>query len=289
MNEKDFKYDSIEAVCSDLKIVFITDEKMAATGSTGVHMHSFWEVFCLLDGELTVSSEKESFALSAGDFLIVPPNVYHSSSSAEGVVKRSAFFTFERVKRKEEDEPLFSKVFAAISKDFHYIGKDGYAEYLFSRILSGCASDGIGQVYRVRASVAELIFHFADAIKTKNAHSDEDGEMQSSYWMYKYAIDRLLDIYYMTDISLSELSAKLFLSPKNVARIISTAYGKSFNDLKLELKMRNAKKMLRETELPVSTVAERTGYTTRRGFLAAFSKYEGMTPAEYRKLSREKQ
>ena len=289
MTEKDFTYDSIEVVCSDLKIVFITDEQMAATGITDVHMHSFWEVFCLLEGELIVHGEMESFALSAGDFLIVPPNVYHSSSSGEGVVKRSAFFTFEKVKRKEEDEPLFSKVCAAISGQFHYLSKDGYAEYLFSRILSGCASEGIGQKYRVRAAVAELIFHFSDVIKAGRTQGGEIDVMQSSYWVYKYAIDRLLDIYYMTDISLSDLSNKLFTSPKNVARIISTAYGKSFNDLKLELKMRNAKKFLRETDLSVSAIAARTGYTTSRGFLAAFSKYEGMTPAEYRKRIREKQ
>ena len=287
MNGLDFSFDSMEAVCSDLKIVFITDEKIAATGSTGVHMHSFWEVFCLFEGKLTVTSEKERFELEKGDFLIVPPNVYHSSHSNENVVKRSVFFTFEKVKNKEEDEPLFGKIQSAFIGRFHFLKNDGYTRTLLSRILEGYCGDAIGQKYRIRASIAELIFHFYDTIKNESLTLVDEGEPQSSYWVYKYAIDRLLDIYYMTDISLQELAKKIYTSPKSIARIISSAYGKSFNELKLELKMRNAKKMLRETELPIAAIAEKTGYTTCRGFLSAFSKYEGTTPSEYRRSARE--
>ncbi len=288
MDGIDFQYDSMEAVCSDLKIVFITDEKMAATGTTSVHMHSFWEVFCLFEGKLTVTGEKESFELSEGDFLIVPPNVYHSSHSSETVVKRSVFFTFEKVKRKEDDEPLFAKIHAAFAGRFHFLKNDGYTRTLLSRILEGYRGDAVGQKYRIRASIAELIFHFYDTMKNESLSFVDEETLQSSYWVYKYAIDRLLDIYYMTDISLQDLAGKIYASPKSIARIISSAYGKSFNELKLELKMRNAKKMLRETDLTVSAIAERSGYTTQRGFLAAFAKYQGMTPREYRKRKREK-
>ena len=98
--EKDFKYDSITAECSDLRVIFITDEKKSATEKTAVHMHSLWEIFLLLEGDLTVQSEKETFSLQEGNILIVPPNLYHSSYSENGAVKRSGFFTFEKIKSK---------------------------------------------------------------------------------------------------------------------------------------------------------------------------------------------
>lgn len=289
MRGKDFKYDSIETVYSDLKIVFITDEKTAVTGKTNVHMHSFWEVFCLLEGKLTVTSENEHFELEEGDLLIIPPNLYHSSFSEEGVVKRSVFFTFDKVKEKAYEEPLFAKINAAFSGGFRFVKNDTYAVGLLSKILEGYAEDAVGRLYRIRASVAEFVFHLYDAIEASNVMVPEEGMTQNSYWVYKYAIDRLLDIYYMTDISLDALAQKLFVSSKTVARIISSAYGKSFNELKLELKMRNAKKLLRETDLTVAVIAERSGYTTQRGFLAAFAKYQGMTPGEYRKSKREEE
>ena len=287
MKEKDFKYDSIVAECSDLRVILITDEKTNATGNTDVHMHSFWEVFFIPEGSLTVKSEKETFTLSEGDLLVVPPNLYHSSYSDEGAVKKSVLFALEKIKRKEDDEPLFSRVAAAFSGRFQFFKNDTYAGALLSRILEGYRDGAIAEKHRIRADVLELVFHFYDVIKNEKLLHADEGAVQSSYWVYKYAIDRLLDIYYMTDISLGELAQKIFTSPKNVARIISTAYGKSFNELKLELKMRNAKKMLRESDMPVAKIAEQTGYTTCRGFLSAFAKSEGTTPGEYRKKVRE--
>lgn len=283
MSEKEFEVNSLEIACSDLKIVFITDEKMAATGTTGVHMHSFWEIFSITEGKLTVTAEKDSFELCEGDLLIVPPGFYHSSHSDENAVKRSVFFTFEKTKNKDDEEPLFTKVSAIFGTSFHLLKNDAYLSSLLFRISDGFSYDTIAKDFRIRMAIGELIFYIYDLIKNKALPSASGEALENSYWVYKYAIDRLLDIYYMTDISLTELSAKIYASPKNVSRIISLAYGKNFNELKLELKMRNAKKMLRETKLTVSEIAERTGYTTNRGFLAAFSKYEGMTPREYRK------
>ena len=283
MKEKDFKYNSMVAECSDLRVILITDEKTSVTGNTDVHMHSFWEAFFIPEGKLTVKSEKETFELGEGDILVVPPNLYHSSSSDDGTVKKSVLFALEKIKRKEEDEPLFSRINAAFSGRVQFFKNDTYAGALLSRISEGYRDDVIGEKYRIQADILELVFHFYDVIKNEKLLHADEGAVQSSYWVYKYAIDRLLDIYYMTDISLGELAQKIFTSPKNVARIISTAYGKSFNDLKLELKMRNAKKMLRESDMSVSRIAEQIGYTTCRGFLSAFAKYEGTTPGEYRK------
>ncbi len=286
MKEKEFKYSSIVAECSDLRVILITDEKTTATGNTDVHMHSFWEVFLIPEGNLTVKSERENFTLSEGDLLVVPPNLYHSSCSDEGAVKKSVLFTLEKIKRKEDDEPIFSRVATAFSGRFQFFKNDTYAGALLLRILEGYREGVIAEKYRIQADVLELVFHFYDVIKNEKLLHADEGAVQSSYWVYKYAIDRLLDIYYMTDISLGELAKKIFTSPKNVARIISTAYGKSFNELKLELKMRNAKKMLRESDMPISQIAEQIGYTTCRGFLSAFAKYEGTTPSEYRKNAR---
>ena len=82
-------------------------------------------------------------------------------------------------------------------------------------------------------------------------------------------------------------SEKLFVSPKTITRIIASAYGKSFNELKIELRMRNAQKMLKDTELSVSEIGEKVGYTTQRGFFSAFQKYSCCTPGEYRKKNKE--
>jgi len=284
---REFTYDSIEVLCADLKIIFIKDDKTMVTGNTGVHMHSFWELFYLDNGMLTVTSETECWKLTENQGLIIPPNTYHSSESAENVSKKSVFFTFEKVK-SEEKEALFAPIYTAFAAGICLVtDQAGEIGACLSAILAGYPGAEVGKIWRMRAKVTELVFKLYDYVKNEAVSICAENVERSNWWGYKYAIERLLDIYYMIDNTLEQLGEKLFLSPQAVARIIASTYGKSFNELKVELKMRNAQKMLRETSFSVGEIGQKIGYTSQRGFLAAFSKYEGCTPSEYRKANRE--
>ena len=48
------------------------------------------------------------------------------------------------------------------------------------------------------------------------------------------------------------------------------------------IRMERAKKLLVSTDLPVSEVAQRSGYADYRVFTKAFKKAEGVTPSQYR-------
>jgi two-component system response regulator YesN len=135
----------------------------------------------------------------------------------------------------------------------------------------------------VKSKVTDLIIHLYDTISPYVHINTPIALEKNCYWVYKYEIDRLVDAYYTNDVSLDLLSEKLFISTQSIKRIIMSVYGKTFNELKLELKMRNAKRLLQETNMNISEIAKETGYSTTRGFLAAFSKYEGITPTQYRK------
>lgn len=282
----EFNYDCIEVVCADLKIIFITDEKMTVTGKTGIHMHSFWELFYIRNGGLKVNTEERTYELGKDSMLLIPPNEYHSTESTTDSVKKSVLFTFEKVKTQEK-ESIFDKVNAAFcSCGFHNIDECGYIGLLLELILENHSLDKTGKRWRIKAGVTELMFAIYDNITEGNVGDFSTSWQPNTYWLYKYAIDRLLDIYYMSDITLEMLSERLFVSPKTVTRIISSAYGKTFNELKTELRMRNAKKLLRETEMTLSEISDSVGYTTLRGFLSAFRKYENCTPGDYREKNR---
>ena len=290
MQDQDFSYSSIEVICSDLKIIFITDEKTTDTTRSDIHMHSFWELFHLKEGSLALSNEQFGCTLEKNQMLIIPPNTYHSTTFSEDAIKKSVFFTFERVKSSSSEENLFDKMYTAFSGcGFCKLDDCEYLSLLLDTVLENNATDKFAKPWRLRANVTELIFSLYDKLNTVSGEQSKNSHMPNTYWVYKYAIDRLLDIYYINDINLEFLSKKLFVSPQNITRIISSAYGKSFNELKLELKIRNAKKLLRETTLSVSEIGERIGYTTSRGFLSAFVKYEGCTPSEYIKAHRNNQ
>lgn len=279
---KEFGCNYIEVLCSDMKIIFITDESASETGDSIVHTHSFWELFYLQEGHLCIKSENQEYNLYPNQALLIPPGVYHNTSYDSATRKISVLFTFEKLNAPSE-EPLFTKIFSAFCNcGLFKLDDCEYSGLLLNMILDAPCTDEVVKNWLIKSRVTELLLNLYESIKNENAIHLDTFLRPNSYFVYKYAIDKLLDMYYMTDISLEELSRKIYVSPQTVSRIIYSTYGKSFNELKLELKIRNAKKMLLETSLNVNDIGQKNGYTTSRGFLAAFLKYEGCTPSEYR-------
>ena len=103
------------------------------------------------------------------------------------------------------------------------------------------------------------------------------------YWNHRYAVDTLLCRNYEIDVSQEALGRMIGVSSPSLTRILACGYGMSFGTLKTELKMLNAKRLLRETNRSIGEIGATVGYTTARGFLFAFRKSEGCTPSEYRK------
>ena len=278
----EFNCNYIEVSCSDMKIIFITDKAAIETGDTVVHMHSFWELFYLQKGHLCINSENQKLNLYPNQALIIPPGVYHNSSSDSTTIKKSVLFTLEKIKSPSA-ESLFAKIYSAFCNcDFFKLDNCEYIGQLLNMILNNPCSDEVVKNWLIKSHVTELLLTLYENIKTENLINFDNFCSPNNYCVYKYAIDKLLDMYYMTDISLEELSRKIYTSPQTVSRIIFSSYGKSFSELKLELKIRNAKKMLCETTLNINDIGQMNGYTTSRGFFAAFMKYEGCTPSEYR-------
>ena len=280
--ERDFDYDYSEIESDGTRIVFISDEKTDVVRPTDIHMHSFWELFYVQSGKMSISTESGKYHLTDNEALIIPPKSYHNSTPEENTVKRSIFFTFENTS-EEGSSGLFSALYGAFSKcGFYKIGNDNEIGRLLYPILENIKDNKQGKNLRIKSGVIDLIFYLYDILDEKFKEKCEVPNKKRAYWVYKYEIDRLIDAYYTNAVTLELLSEKLFISTQSIKRIIASVYGKGFNELKLELKMRNAKRLLRETDMNVSEIASVTGYSTTRGFLSAFLKYEGITPTQYR-------
>ncbi|NHN30000.1 AraC family transcriptional regulator [Paenibacillus agricola] len=90
---------------------------------------------------------------------------------------------------------------------------------------------------------------------------------------------------YMTMLSLDS-SAELFgTSPYTLSRAFKHIAGINFIDYLTDIRIDNAKRLLRETEIRINEVAEKVGYQ-HTYFNRIFKKYEGITPSQFRELNR---
>lgn len=84
-------------------------------------------------------------------------------------------------------------------------------------------------------------------------------------------------------ITIEELSKQYLINPTTLKTAFKSVYGNSIAAHIKEHRMEQAAKMLRESNLSISEIAQAVGYDSQSKFTATFKTFFGVLPREYRK------
>ncbi|MBB6730730.1 helix-turn-helix domain-containing protein [Cohnella zeiphila] len=84
-------------------------------------------------------------------------------------------------------------------------------------------------------------------------------------------------------LSLDYLSEKFGISGKYLSRLFKEEFGLKFVDFLIDQRIRQARKLLSETNDSVQEIAERLGYSSPISFARTFKKIVGLPPGDYRR------
>lgn len=88
------------------------------------------------------------------------------------------------------------------------------------------------------------------------------------------------------DLSLKHLSDRFQISGKYASYLFKTEFDMKFVDFLMELRMKEAEKLLLATEDPLQEIARKVGYANSITFGRVFKRIVGMTPGDYRRVKR---
>lgn len=97
---------------------------------------------------------------------------------------------------------------------------------------------------------------------------------------------RYIQELYPTGVSLEEIADKIGLSSAYLSTLFKNETGTKFSDYLMEIRMNQAKKLLKNTNLSMVEIAEAIGYKDTKYFSRAFKKTVGIKPSMFRKLYR---
>ncbi len=109
-------------------------------------------------------------------------------------------------------------------------------------------------------------------------HPDE-GIMEVQQW---------IESHYSQHFSLESLSEMANMSCRNFSRRFKDAVGKSAFNYSLELKMKGARELLKDTNLNLQDIADQLGFKDNAYFSRQFKKQNKITPSAYREMVRAK-
>lgn len=93
------------------------------------------------------------------------------------------------------------------------------------------------------------------------------------------------DHYHEVSLSAQGVAEHLGISMSSLTRELQKSIGLTFSEYLHQLRLKDAKQMLRQRAVPLRTIAQEAGYANVLTMVRAFKKYEGMTPGEYRALN----
>ena len=92
----------------------------------------------------------------------------------------------------------------------------------------------------------------------------------------------IFDHYSDSGLSLNEVASQVNLSPNHFSMVFSNETQTTFIEFLTKTRIENAKKLLADTDLKLSIIANHVGYNEPQYFSYIFKKYNNQTPSAYR-------
>lgn len=99
---------------------------------------------------------------------------------------------------------------------------------------------------------------------------------------YVEKIKRYIEYRYVEDVKVSELAEHCGLNRSYMTKCFTEDTGVSPKEYLMQYRMKKAKELLKDSELPISNVAYAVGYSDPLAFSKMFKKREGVSPIRYR-------
>lgn len=237
-----------------------------------IHNHFYNEIIFVKEGSLEGQAGGKRLTLQQGEIVVFKKGFLHSLLPAPNARSLSLGFSFEKDAaqgRQENTFPLFSKAFGAEYARY----RKPHLSARFAEIAERLEEPAQFSYYAVIA-LAQLFFIDAAELHAPAADAPPAGDLE-------YVIETEIHSAFRTQ-TLQELSRRLYMSERQIERIVKKLYGMSFSQKKRQLLMETAKFLLTEKRLTVEETAADLCYSSPAAFIAAFRKYTSLSPAQYR-------
>lgn len=257
----------------------------------GGESHDCWEMVYIDKGEMICRADKNSFVLKSGEMTFHKPGEYHNHTSNGRVAPNVSIIGFQCRSRAMrhfdgkifkldgEDRALLSSLFA---EGLSYLRLQDEKNPL-NPVMIKLENAPFGASQSVKNLLELLLIRLTrrtDALNKsfRKSYVIDGVEVPAS-------VKKILDVMKSSlyeRLTVSDIAKRLGRSESWVKKTFDKHFGQGIITYYNKLKISEAKKLIRESEMPFNEISERLAYDNPQYFSKCFKRYTGRTPSEYR-------
>lgn len=246
---------------------------------TNIHYHEEYELYYMLDGGTTYIIDGEIFSINKGDFVFIPRGLSHNTDNQNYRHNERILISFREEIFHENQRFILEE----LSKTRVVYVPDtqlSVLESLLFKIEVEYVQSEKGKEVLLDLYIQELLtllYRYKCERKSVIQESDK----------IVYTISEYIGQNYGQDITLKSLSKNFAISEGYLSRKFKAVSGLGVNQYITYVRISHAEKLLRDSGLSVTEIAEKCGFCGSTYFSSVFRKVKGVPPLTYRKQSTE--
>ncbi len=244
------------------------------------HHHDFHELVCIHTGRATHEVESITSEVGPGDVFLIRPGMTHRFADATDLSLTNVMFISWRLTAVLEELaeiPGFASFYLMGDHDGHALplapSAADHVRELTDRMLLESERQWPGFKTSLRGLLAELLVVLGRTHTGEPAPRADAGLAQ---------LVSLLQARFNQPWTLEQMAEIAACSTPTLVRRMRERFAQSPTDYLLSLRIRHAQRLLIHTDLPVTRIAEQTGFCDSNYLSRQFRKRVGLSPREFR-------
>jgi len=251
------------------------------------HFHPYYEIYYLLSGAREYFVKDSIYRVEAGDLVFIDKNEVHKTLLAgEPQHERIVFHIDDRFVRDvlKEHAALLLSPFQQQSPIVSLPKENREAfEVLIRRMLAELQTKSTSYELLLSQQITEMLLLAARYIATR---SPSEPAYVSPLHRKISDVVRFMNASYSEQIRIPELAERFYISPYYLSRIFKEVTGFTLIDYLNLTRVKEAQRLLRETNLSITAIAAQTGFENFSHFGKMFKKITRTSARDYRKSCR---
>lgn len=254
------------------------------------HWHYFVEVIYMLEGEVNVNCNRNTYTLCPGEMIFMPPQAIHSiyNKTGETVLFAVLKFDVNRLTLSGNYLPKIGSALRNIAPGTQFpltLTKEDFGEYSLRPFFEGCIREIDKKQYGYDACVDAMLTQFLVQLLRIWRLRGYTLEQEPAGGEADYTIHEILmyiDQHSQEHIVVAELAKMCNMSYSYFAKTFHRLYGQSCKEYIEFVRLCKVEKLLLFTSYDLNYISSETGFADCSHLIRVFKRKYHVTPKQYR-------